>query len=584
MDFYGADRKLSEMSDRDFTDFLDSDMFNSDSHAMDNLGLDSMQSMDNEWLDTFLGDPVLNDRMISETVQPQRVQSEHSYSLTENGEMEPLNLKMETSMDKDLEPDFLVNPDMTMATSPSEMTIKQEPVESIACMTSTSSSTGLRPTPISLNRSTQPQQTLLKQPTIILASQQHQQQSLVASSVNSCMLQIKNEPVSMVPRVNIKVEPAGCPSPYHMTLSHSSLPSPDTASNASSPEHNVYDRIGMPPTPPSSGSSDSEGGLSPQRSCPASPMRGHTPLARQQAQLRTISQPLFTSPIPTSGVLILTEEEKRTLISEGYPIPAKLPLTKQEEKNLKKIRRKIKNKISAQESRRKKKEYMETLEKRMEAFSQENNDLKKKVDHLENNNRSLLSQLHKLQSLVSKVPRPSSPAATQTGTCLMVLVLFFAVFLGTWSPSSLSIGYTSLFSSSSVSSAASSSSSSSPVSSMLNMAPAMTPAQPPMGPDVQDNHIVDPYATPSMKSRVLMSIKDDVGGDASVEPAYSYHDLLLRFISFCSSSEDGAPQPHPVEVITKEESTLVLQQHQVVASYDSSVTTTVAANAHNTTA
>lgn len=47
-----------------------------------------------------------------------------------------------------------------------------------------------------------------------------------------------------------------------------------------------------------------------------------------------------------SGVLILTEEEKRTLISEGYPIPSKLPLSKQEEKNLKKVRRKIKNKVT----------------------------------------------------------------------------------------------------------------------------------------------------------------------------------------------------------------------------------------------
>ena len=53
----------------------------------------------------------------------------------------------------------------------------------------------------------------------------------------------------------------------------------------------------------------------------------------------------FSLQIPQSGVLMLSEEEKRTLVSEGYPVPNKLPLTKQEEKNLKKIRRKIKNKV-----------------------------------------------------------------------------------------------------------------------------------------------------------------------------------------------------------------------------------------------
>ncbi|XP_069759294.1 cyclic AMP-responsive element-binding protein 3-like protein 2 isoform X2 [Narcine bancroftii] len=194
------------------------------------------------------------------------------------------------------------------------------------------------------------------------------------------------------------------------------------------------DIVQLPPTPPSSHGSDCEGGQSPIRSVqspdrvePSGKVITRTPSALSSSPLLTAPHKLQGS----SGPLILTEEEKRTLIAEGYPVPVKLPLTKAEEKALKKIRRKIKNKISAQESRRKKKEYMDTLEKKVESCSNENSELRKKVENLEKANRSLLQQLQGLQVLVAgKVPRSCKMASTQTSTCLMIVVLCFAVALG----------------------------------------------------------------------------------------------------------------------------------------------------------
>ncbi|THD24319.1 Cyclic AMP-responsive element-binding protein 3 protein 1 [Fasciola hepatica] len=118
--------------------------------------------------------------------------------------------------------------------------------------------------------------------------------------------------------------------------------------------------------------------------------------------------------VSPSGVLILTDEEKRTLVTEGYSIPTRLPLSKQDERNLKKVRRKIKNKISAQESRRKKKEYLEALERKISIYSQENLDLKRRVDGLESTNRSLLGQLRLLQQLINKSKTSSASGGSNT--------------------------------------------------------------------------------------------------------------------------------------------------------------------------
>ncbi|XP_007488969.1 cyclic AMP-responsive element-binding protein 3-like protein 3 isoform X2 [Monodelphis domestica] len=123
--------------------------------------------------------------------------------------------------------------------------------------------------------------------------------------------------------------------------------------------------------------------------------------------------------------LVLTEDEKKLLAKEGISLPTQLPLTKYEERVLKKIRRKIRNKQSAQESRKKKKEYIDGLENRMSECTAENQELQRKVLHLEKQNLSLLEQLKKLQALMVH----STSKSAQTGTCIAVLLLSFALII-----------------------------------------------------------------------------------------------------------------------------------------------------------
>lgn len=133
--------------------------------------------------------------------------------------------------------------------------------------------------------------------------------------------------------------------------------------------------------------------------------------------------------LPSSGKLVLTREEIKLIKQEGYEVPTRLPLTKAEERMLKKIRRKIKNKISAQESRRKKKEYVDDLEKKIARYVDENKALKERMAKIEKNQKTLTQERDLLRNMIGK----NLPAPTQ-GTALMVFAVFFAVLFGVWSP------------------------------------------------------------------------------------------------------------------------------------------------------
>ncbi|NXD93547.1 CR3L3 protein, partial [Chaetorhynchus papuensis] len=132
------------------------------------------------------------------------------------------------------------------------------------------------------------------------------------------------------------------------------------------------------------------------------------------------------TPMPSDfPELVLTEEEKQLLEKEGVTLPTCLPLTKAEERVLRKVRRKIRNKQAAQDSRRRRKIYVDGLENRVAACTAENHELEKKVQQLQKQNMSLLRQLQKLQALV----RRSAPKTTRRKTCIMIVVLSFCLVL-----------------------------------------------------------------------------------------------------------------------------------------------------------
>ncbi|XP_072296489.1 cyclic AMP-responsive element-binding protein 3-like protein 3-A isoform X2 [Eucyclogobius newberryi] len=162
-------------------------------------------------------------------------------------------------------------------------------------------------------------------------------------------------------------------------------------------------------------------------------LKANHPNLRPSSQPLTVKDLLLSNLGPTGQrvshqslpELVLDEDEKRLLAKEGVTLSSKLPLTKFEERVLKKIRRKIRNKRSAQESRKKKREYIDCLEGRMSASNAHNLKLQQRIQQLEETNKALLDQLSQLQAILAT----NSKKATHKGTCILVLLLSFSFII-----------------------------------------------------------------------------------------------------------------------------------------------------------
>lgn len=130
----------------------------------------------------------------------------------------------------------------------------------------------------------------------------------------------------------------------------------------------------------------------------------------------------------------LTDEERKLLTKEGYSnFPSeKKELTHQEEKILRKIRRKIRNKRSAQFSRLRKKQYVEELEKKYEDCTNENEHLKKEVEDLRRQNQSLMVKMRK----ILKDHTGHGQASFKT-SLFVILLSFLLILMPTFRPDSL---------------------------------------------------------------------------------------------------------------------------------------------------
>lgn len=119
----------------------------------------------------------------------------------------------------------------------------------------------------------------------------------------------------------------------------------------------------------------------------------------------------------------LTAEEKLVFLKEGYKLPTHLPLTKSEEKLLKLVRRKIRNKKSAHTSRERKKKYVTGLEKRVEYCTKMNDELLLENKLLKSQKTKLVTKLKNMQQLMNEMFTKHKKSSTA-----VLFVSFFITF------------------------------------------------------------------------------------------------------------------------------------------------------------
>lgn len=128
--------------------------------------------------------------------------------------------------------------------------------------------------------------------------------------------------------------------------------------------------------------------------------------------------------------LILTEEERKLAMKEKIKFPSHYPLNKSQERDLKRIRRKIRNKISAQDSRKRKKEYVDKLEDRITKADHEKDGLRKRIAELEDNEKKLKHKLKQMETIFNAQPtKDTQKNQHHPTTFLFMMLVSIALFV-----------------------------------------------------------------------------------------------------------------------------------------------------------